>query len=59
MRKNNMKFGDQDVIRDGSLLEGSAGIVWRHEDDKAVVLLEKEVLWPLKQDKLELSGEND
>ncbi len=54
-----MKTGDIVVIRDGSLLEGSVGIVYRLEDGKAVVLLEKEVLWPVEQDNLELSGEND
>ena len=42
-----MKFGDKVIIHDGSQLEGVDGIVYKIEDDKAVVLLDREVLWPV------------
>lgn len=54
-----MKFGDKVIIRDGSMLEGCAGIIYRLEEGKAVVLLDKEVLWPVALDKLELPGASD
>ena len=54
-----MKFGDKVIIRDGSLLEGSNGIIYRLEEGKAIVLLDKEVLWPVAETDLELSGKND
>jgi len=49
-----MKFGDKVIIKDGSSLEGSIGVIYRLEAGKAVVLLDKEALWPVEQDKLEL-----
>lgn len=54
-----MKFGDKVIIRDGSLLEGSVGIVYRLEEGKAVVLLDKEALWPVDQAKLELLAKDE
>lgn len=54
-----MKFGDKVTIRDGSLLDGCKGIIYRLEEGKAVVLLDKEVLWPVAEVDLDLSGEND
>ena len=54
-----MKFGDKVIIRDGSLLEGSNGIIYRLEEGKAVVLLDKEVLWPVAEADLELIGKNE
>ena len=54
-----MKFGDKVIIRDGSLLDGSNGIIYRIEEGKAVVLLDKEVLWPVGEVDLELIGKND
>ena len=39
------KFGDKVVIRDGSVLEGVAGIVYQIKEDKVSVLLDKEVIW--------------
>ena len=53
-----MKFGDKVIIRDGSLLDGSNGIVYRLEEGKALVLIDKEVLWPVDEGDLELSGKN-
>ena len=54
-----MKFGDKVKIRDGSSLDGSSGIVYRLEEGEAVVLLDKEVLWPVAEADLELLGKND
>ena len=51
-----MKFGDKVIIRDGSKVDGCVGIVYRLEEEKAVVLLDKEVLWPVAQYSLELVG---
>lgn len=53
-----MKFGDKVTIRDGSSLDGCIGIVYRLNEGKAVVLLDKEVLWPVDQDMLELLDKN-
>jgi len=44
-----MKFGDKVIIRDGSSVDGCAGVVYRLEGEVAVVLLDKEVFWPVKQ----------
>ena len=54
-----MKFGDKVTIRDGSLRDGSAGIIYRLEEGKAVVLLDKEVLWPVAETDLELLSNNN
>ncbi len=54
-----MKFGDKVIIRDGSLLDGCNGLVYRLEEGKAVVLLDKEVLWPVAEADLELLGRNE
>lgn len=48
-----MKFGDKVIIRDGSQVDGCVGIIYRLEEEKAVVLLDKEVLWPVEQYSLE------
>ena len=53
-----MKFGDKVTIRDGTSLDGCAGIVYRLEEGKAVVLLDKEVLWPVEQVMLELQDKS-
>lgn len=47
------KFGDKVVIRDGSRLDGVVGIVYRVETEQISVLLDKEVIWPVKPDLLE------
>ena len=53
-----MKFGDKVVIRDGSRVDGCVGIVYRLEDEKAVVLLDKEVLWPVERHSLDPVDKN-
>ncbi len=53
-----MKFGDKVIIKDGSKVDGCVGIVYHLEEEKAVVLLDKEVLWPVEQYSLELVGKN-
>ncbi len=53
-----MKFGDKVTVKDGSLVDGCVGIVYRLEDEKAVVLLDKEVLWTVEQLSLELVEKN-
>lgn len=53
-----MKFGDRVTIRDGSSLDGCIGIVYRLDEGKAVILLDKEVLWPVDSDKLEMQDKN-
>ncbi len=42
-----MEYGDKVKIRDGSQVDGCVGIVYRLEDGKALVLLDKQVLWPV------------
>ncbi len=42
-----MRFGDKVIVRDGSELDGCIGVVYRLEENKAYVLLDKEVLWPV------------
>lgn len=54
-----MKFGDKVIIRDGSKLDGCVGIVYRLEEERAVVLLDREVLWPVTFDCLELSDKDN
>lgn len=54
-----MKFGDKVIIKDGSQVEGCVGIIYRLEDDKVVVLLDKEVLWPVNKNMLELEGKDE
>ena len=51
-----MKFGDKVVVRDGSKLDGCIGVVYRLDGERAFVLLDKEVLWPVEQHSLELAG---
>lgn len=47
------KFGEKVVIRDGSKVDGLTGLVYRVEEDRISVLLEKEVIWHVEPDKLE------
>lgn len=47
------KFGDKVIIRDGSLLDGTEGIVYRIETERLSVLLDKEVLWLVAEADLE------
>ncbi len=53
-----MKFGDKVIVRDGSRIDGCVGIVYRLEKEKAFVLLDKEVLWPVEQYNLESIDKN-
>jgi len=48
-----MKYGDKVTVRDGSQVDGCAGIVYRLEGETAYVLLDREVLWPVEQHRLE------
>lgn len=48
-----MKFGDKVKVRDSSQLDGCLGIVYRLEGERAFVLLDKEVLWPVALHNLE------
>ena len=49
-----MKFGDKVKINDGSKVDGCIGIVYKLEgDERAVILLDKEVFWPVKLHDLE------
>jgi hypothetical protein len=48
-----LKFGDKVIVRDGSALDGVEGVVYRIGEGKAVVLLDREVLWPVDQCNLE------
>lgn len=50
-----MVFGDQVIIRDGSLVDGCIGIVYRLEEECVFVLLEREVLWPVPHHSLEMT----
>ena len=52
-----IKYGDKVTICDGSRLDGSVGIVYKLVDDLSVyVLLEREVIWPVKIEDLELAS---
>ncbi len=50
-----MKFGDKVIIRDGSRVDGCIGIVYRIEEERIFVLLEREVLWPVPCHSLEVT----
>lgn len=50
------KFGEKVIIRDGSKVDGLAGLVYRVEEDRISVLLDREVIWHVEPDKLELSA---
>ncbi len=49
-----LKFGDKVIIRDGSPLDGVEGVVYRLEEDQVSVLLEKEVVWHVSPEKIEI-----
>jgi len=54
---DDVKFGDKVRIMDGSKVDGCVGIVYRMEAEKAVVLLDREVLWPVELTCLEKVAE--
>ncbi|MCK4507796.1 MAG: hypothetical protein KAU27_04615 [Desulfuromonadales bacterium] len=43
-----MKFGDKVKILDGSRLDGCVGIIYKLEEERAMILLDKEVFWPVE-----------
>lgn len=47
------KFGEKVIIRDGSLLDGAEGIVYRIEAERISVLLDKEVFWHVASEHLD------
>ncbi|MDT8441520.1 MAG: hypothetical protein RQ723_07655 [Desulfuromonadales bacterium] len=50
-----IKYGDKVTICDGSRLDGCMGIVYKRVDEAmAHVLLERQVIWPVRIDNLEL-----
>ena len=42
-----LKYGDKVIIRDSSALDGFEGVVYRVDDKKVSVLLDREVIWPV------------
>ena len=48
-----LKFGDKVIIKDNSALDGVEGVVYRIGNGRVMVLLDKEVLWPVDQSDLE------
>ncbi len=51
---NKCKYGSKVIIRDKSLLDGCNGVVIKVIDDNlAHILLEREVIWPVKFEHLE------
>lgn len=50
-----IKFGSKVIVRDRSRLDGIEGVVYKLHDDKmAHVLLDREAIWPVKVENLEL-----
>lgn len=49
-----MKYGDKIIVRDGSRVDGCVGVVSRLEDEKVHLLLDKEVPWTVRRDRLVL-----
>ena len=50
------RYGDKVIIRDGSMLDGSVGIVYRVNDNEVQVLLDREVFWIVSEPRLEQAG---
>lgn len=50
------RYGDKVIIRDGSMLDGSVGIVYRVNDNEVQVLLDREVFWIVSETRLEQAG---
>ncbi|MDT8442675.1 MAG: hypothetical protein RQ722_00145 [Desulfuromonadales bacterium] len=48
-----LKFGDRVIIRDGSPLDGAEGVVYRIEENRISVLLEREVIWHVDVEAIE------
>jgi len=47
------RYGEKVLIRDGSKLDGTVGVVYRVNDGAVLVLIDKEVLWPVAETALE------
>ena len=52
-----MKYGDKVIIHDGSRVDGCTGIVYHVNEETILVLLDKEVFWPVRRDRLVLEKE--
>jgi len=50
------RYGEKVVVRDGSKLDGSSGIVYSVKDGQVMVLIDREVLWPVAETQLEPQG---
>lgn len=50
------RYGDKVIIRDGSMLDGAAGIVYRVNAGEVQVLLDREVFWIVSETRLEQAG---
>lgn len=48
-----IRYGDKVVIRDGSLLDGAVGIVYKIRDGEVQILIDREVFWLVAEDQLE------
>jgi hypothetical protein len=48
-----VRYGSKVIIRDGSQLDGTAGIVYHVKDGQVAVLLDREVLWVVRAQQLE------
>lgn len=51
-----IRYGAKVIIRDGSMLDGTVGIVYQVRDGQIVVLLDREVLWVVPEHRLELAN---
>ena len=47
-----MKFGDKVVIQDGSRVDGCVGVVYCLGEEMIDVLLDREVIWPVRRDRV-------
>ena len=48
-----IRYGEEVIIRDGSRLDGVRGIVYQVKDGKILVLIEREILWPVAETHVE------
>lgn len=44
------RYGDKVTIRDGSRLDGAVGTVYQVKDGLVLVLVDREVFWPVNAD---------
>ena len=43
------KYGAKVIIRDGSLLDGTPGVVYSVKDGRVLVLIDREVFWEVSE----------